>query len=50
MPQLVPLYFTNESNSCFVLLILMTYVFSKHVLPFYNSLFSTRYLLCSFVK
>nr|QDM58079.1 ATP synthase subunit 8 [Bacidia sorediata] len=47
---MVPLYFMNESNTCFIILILMTYIFSKYILPFFNGLFSIRYFLCFVTK
>jgi len=42
MPQLVPFYFLNQITFAFILLILMTYVFSKYILPRFVRLFTTR--------
>nr|YP_009370106.1 ATP synthase subunit 8 [Phyllopsora corallina]ARQ15980.1 ATP synthase subunit 8 [Phyllopsora corallina] len=46
MPQLVPFYFMNETIFAFCLITLMLYVFSKHILPNFVRLLSTRFLVC----
>ena len=42
MPQLVPFYFINEVTFAFAIIVLLTYVFSKYVLPRIVSLFVSR--------
>ena len=42
MPQLVPFYFLNQITFAFILLIVMTYTFSKYILPRFVRLFTTR--------
>ena len=42
MPQLIPFYFVNEVVFAFTLLPLLTYVFSKYILPQRLRLFAAR--------
>ena len=42
MPQLVPLYFTNEKNYAMLLFIFLVYSFSKYGLPLIVSSISIR--------
>jgi F-type H+-transporting ATPase subunit 8 len=42
MPQLVPFYFVNEVVFAFTIIPLLTYVFSKYILPARLRLFAAR--------
>lgn len=42
MPQLIPFYFVNEVVFAFTIIPLLTYVFSKYILPNKLRLFAAR--------
>ena len=42
MPQLVPFFFINQVVFAFGIFVLLTYVFSKYILPRFVRLFATR--------
>jgi F-type H+-transporting ATPase subunit 8 len=42
MPQLVPFYFINQVTFTFVLLTVLLYILSKHILPRTLRLFNSR--------
>lgn len=42
MPQLIPFYFVNEVAFAFTIIPLLTYVFSKYILPNKVRLFAAR--------
>jgi len=42
MPQLVPFYFINQVTFTFVLLTVLLYILSKHILPRFVRLFLSR--------
>lgn len=42
MPQLIPFYFVNEVVYAFTIIPLLTYVFSKYLLPNKLRLFAAR--------
>lgn len=45
MPQLVPFYFIEQVAFAFILLIIIIYVVSKHILPIFARLYSTRTII-----
>ncbi len=38
MPQLIPFYYVNQISFLFLTLLILIFVFSKYILPLYNSL------------
>nr|YP_010248551.1 ATP synthase F0 subunit 8 [Pneumocystis oryctolagi]QTK22315.1 ATP synthase F0 subunit 8 [Pneumocystis oryctolagi] len=47
MPQLVPFFFVNQVLCGFTVLLLITYIHSKYILPKYTQLFVIRTYLSS---
>lgn len=50
MPQLVPFYFMNEVVFAFSIIVLLTYVFSKYILPRIVSLFVSRLFISNLLE